>query len=108
MSIEGIIWLTFFALFKGVILTDALTAMARTWGIFNPIRNQVKCISFFRRLLDCYECTSVWAAGFVILYFNYFEIQWLTWLLILHRLAFYVSKIYELLDASRAVKEKQL
>ena len=101
--VEGII-----LLLKGIILTEGLTAAARSWGIFDGPRSRVKKSPFFRRLLDCCECTSVWAAGFVVPYLLYFEVPVLSYILIFARLALYLHTIYELIDASRAVKEGQI
>jgi hypothetical protein len=95
-------------LLKGVILTEGLTAAARSWGIFDEPRRRVKKSPFFRRLLDCCECTSVWAAGFVVPYLLYFELPILSYILISARLALYMHTIYDWLDACRAVKEGQL
>jgi hypothetical protein len=101
--VEGII-----LLLKGIILTEGLTAAARSWGIFDTPRRRVKKSPFFRRLLDCCECTSVWAAAFVALYLIYFEVYILTYILIFARLALYIHTIYDWLDACRAVKEGQI
>lgn len=102
--VEGIVWLL-----KAVILTEGLTTAARSWGVFDKPRSRVKMASpFFRRLLDCFECTSVWAAAFVFLYLVYFEWDFLTYTLLFARISLYLRTVYELLDASRAVKEGQI
>jgi len=102
--VEGIVFV-----FKGLILTEVLTRAARTWGIFDPLRSWLKFqSSFLRRLLDCFECTSVWAAALVVSYLMWFEVPLLTWLLIFHRLACFVQVVYDYLDALRAKKEGEI
>jgi hypothetical protein len=92
----------------GVILTEVLTRAVRTWGIFDSIRRRVKKLDFFRRLLDCFECTSVWIGAGVVAYLLYFEFKPFTYLLIFCSLARWLNVVYEYLDASRAVKEGEL
>lgn len=93
---------------KGIILTECLTRAARTWGIFDSIRSHVKKLDFFRRLLDCFECTSVWVGTFVVAYLVYFELDFITWALLFATLARYLHTFYEWLDASRSVKEGEI
>ena len=103
----GIIGFIIF-LVKGIILTEVLTNAVREWKIFDPIRNPLKRISFFRELLDCFECTSVWVAFFVIVYLTRFEWTPFTYALIIHRFACFIKLVYNILDAYRAVKEKEV
>lgn len=94
---------------KGIILTEVLTNAARTWGIFDDQRNWIKARSnFLRRLLDCFECSSVWAAFLIIFYLRYFEFYPLTWALIFHRLACFLNIAWLNFDAARANKESDL
>jgi len=96
-------------LLKGLILTEVLTNALRSWGIFDPYRNKLKSKSLFlQRLLDCFECTSVWAGFFVVSYLLFFEWEPFTFALIFHRLACFLHLGYEFLDASRSVKEGQI
>ena len=93
---------------KGVLLTEVLTRAIRTWGIFEDLRQLFTMIDFFKRLLACFECTSIWVASFVTLYLLYFEWPILSYLLIFSALARYLHTGYELLDAARAVKEGEI
>ncbi len=94
-------------LFKGIILTEVLTNAVRKWGIFNRQREWVKSKSnFFRSLLDCFECTSIWCAFFVVLYLSYFEIIFITYALIFHRTACFINIVWLNFDWSRANKEQ--
>lgn len=102
--VEGIIWLG-----KAIILTETLANAARSWGIFDALRDKLKNrVPFIRRLLDCFECTSVWAAIFVLLYLMYFEVLVLTYVLIFSRLACFLHVAWDYADAARAVKEKEI
>ena len=102
--VEGII----FGL-KGLILTEVLTNATRTWGIFESPRSFLKArSSFLRGLLDCFDCTSIWVAFFTVSYLLYFEWPLFTYALIFHWFARFTSTIYNYLDASRAVKEKEV
>src|SRR4030042_3197453 len=92
----------------GIILTEILTRSIRTWSIFDKPRSRVKGIAFFRRLLDCFECSSVWVGVFVVLYLLYFEFKPFTYLLIFCSLARWLNVVYEYLDACRAVKEGEI
>lgn len=93
---------------KGIILTEVLTRAARNWMLFDGIRSHVKKVNFFRRLLDCFECTSVWAGAFVVLYLVYFEQYLITWTLLFAALARYLHTFYEWLEAARSVKEGEI
>jgi hypothetical protein len=94
---------------KAAILTEVLTNAVRSWGIFDRLRAWVKCRSnFLRRLLDCFECTSIWVGTFVACYLMFFEITILSYLLIFSGLARYIHTAYDLLDAKRAVEEGKL
>jgi len=110
--LDGIIFIL-----KAIILTEALTNAVKNWGILEPIRNKVKSFklwvdengdSFFGRLLGCFECSSVWVSFFVIFYLLYFEWSYFTYVIIAQRLACFIQVGYQLLDATRAVKEKQI
>jgi len=102
--VEGII---FWA--KAVILTEVFCNAARSWGIFDNIRSTITTkVDFFRRLLECFECTSVWAATFTIFYLTFFEVELFTYILIAHRLACFLHLGFEYGDAARAVKEKEI
>ena len=108
IPVLGITWLIVFAV-KGLILTECLTRAARSWGIFNGIREALKAKSgFLRRLLDCFECTSVWVGFFVFFYLFLFDFPPITFGLIFATLARYLHVFYEWLDAARAVKEGQI
>jgi hypothetical protein len=100
---EGIVFIL-----KGIILTEVLTNALRSWGIFDLIRNKVKQISFFHRLLDCFECTSVWVGFFVVCYLLLFEVTIITYALILHRLACFLHCVLEWMDATRAKREGEI
>jgi len=102
---EGIIWF----LFKGIILTEVLTNALRSWEIFTPQRKWLKTQSdFLRRLLDCFECTSVWVGVVVIIYLTYFEVPLVTYALVFHRGACFIRNLYDLIDSYRAVKQGEL
>ena len=103
MVVEGIVFAV-----KGIILTECLTRAARTWELFDGIRSHAKKLDFFRRLLDCFECTSVWVGAFVVAYLVYFELEFITWALLFATLARYLHTFYEYLDACRSVKEGEL
>jgi hypothetical protein len=94
---------------KGIILTECLTRAARSWGIFDKLRQAVtmRC-DFLRRLLACFECTSVWIGAGVVTYLSWFEWKPFTYLLIFCSLARWLNVVYEYLDASRAVKEGEI
>lgn len=99
---------TFFIL-KGLILTEVFSNAARTWGIFDRPRTSLKSrFSFLARLLDCFDCTSIWAAFFSVAYLLYFEYPLFTYALLFHWFARISHNLYDLLDAHRAVKEKQI
>ncbi len=98
--VEGIIF--------GIIITDVLVRAIRSWGIFDPIRDRLKQNDFFRRLLSCYECTSVWVACFVAIYIFYINLPILTYFLVIIGLAKWFNTLYEWLDASRAKKEGEI
>ena|SRR3990170_4542326 len=91
---------------KGVILTEVLTNAARSWEIFKHQREWVKKNGFFSRLLDCFECTSVWAGVFIFCYLTYFEFPVFTWAIIFHRAACFINQAWLHLDWSRANKEQ--
>jgi len=93
---------------KGIILTEVFTNAARSWEIFKGPRERIKENGFFRRLLDCFECSSVWSGIFVVCYLMYFEIPILTWALIFHRAACFIQIGYLNFDLSRALKEDDL
>ena len=101
--VEGTIWFVI----KGIILTEVLTNAAREWGIFDEPREWIKSKSnYIRRLLDCYECSALWTAFFVIFYLLYFEWFVLTYALIFQWAARFVQIIYLNLDWERANKEQ--
>ena len=101
--VEGLIFI-----FKGLIITGVLTNAARTWSIFDAPRTTLKRNSFIRNLLDCFECTSVWAAFFTFFYLTSFEWAPFTYALIFHRLACILHEGYCLLEAVRSKKEGEL
>jgi hypothetical protein len=93
----------------GAVLTDVCVNALRSWGIFDRQRKWARSKSqFLNRLLDCYECTSVWAGTLVVGYLLWFEWEPLTYLLLFHRLAMFLHTAYEWLDAARAVKEGEI
>ena len=92
---------------KGIILTEVLTNAAREWGIFDRQRKWIKSKSdFLRTLLDCFECSAVYAGLFVVLYLSYFEVVVITYALIFHRIACFIKIFYLNLDWIRANKEQ--
>ncbi len=93
---------------KAVLLTEAVASAMTRWDIFTPVRQIVRRIRFFDKLLACFECSSVWAAAFVLCYLVFFEVTYLTYLLIIARLAWFVRTLYDWVDASRAVKEGEI
>jgi len=98
-------WIIF--LIKGIILTEVLTNAAREWKIFDRPRNWVKRRSnFFKELLDCFTCQSVWIAFFVVGYLSWFEIPLVTYALIFHRGACFLNSAWENADWARANKEQ--
>lgn len=101
--VSGIIFII-----KAILLTEVLTNVARNWGIFDSWRNRLKSIDFFRRLLDCFECTSVYAAFFVTFYLLYFEVTIVTYALCFHRLACFLHVGWEWADATRAKREGEI
>lgn len=102
--VEGIVFL-----FKGVVLVDVLTRAATEWGVFQGPRARVRGWSgFLDRLLGCFECTSVWVGGVVVVYLLWFEVAPLTYVLIFSRLAHVFHVLFNYLDAARAVKEGQV
>lgn len=91
------------SIIKGIILVEALTHAVRSWGILDPIRSFITSRShFIERLLQCFECTSVWIAAATVIYITYFEFYFFTYLIIFQRLACYVNIIINLIDARRA------
>jgi len=97
-------WIIFFI--KGIILTEVVTNAAREWKIFDRPRNWVKRSWFFKELLDCFTCTSVWGGGFVVLYLSYFEVSLVTYALIFHRGACFINIAWLNADWTRANKEQ--
>lgn len=99
--IEGIVFVI-----KGIILTEVLTNAAREWKIFDVPRKWIKKAMFFKELLDCFECSSVWIGGFVVSYLYWFEIPLVTYALIFHRAACFINIAWLNFDFSRANKEQ--
>jgi len=97
-------WIFFFI--KGIILTEVITNVVREWKIFDRPRNWVKRSWFFKELLDCFTCTSVWGGGFVVLYLSYFEVSLVTYALIFHRGACFINIAWLNADWTRANKEQ--
>jgi len=97
-------WIIFFI--KGIILTEVLTNAAREWKIFDRPRNWIKGCEFFKELLDCFTCTSVWCGAFVVFYLSWFEIPVFTYILIFHRGACFLNSAWENADWTRANKEQ--
>ena len=97
-------WIIFFI--KGIILTEVITNVVREWKIFDRPRNWVKRSWFFKELLDCFTCTSVWGGGFVVLYLSYFEVSLVTYALIFHRGACFINIAWLNADWTRANKEQ--
>ena len=94
---QAIFWI------KGFLLTEALTHAVRSWGIFDGIRSHVtaRC-DFLRRLLACFECTSVWIAAAVFAYLYLLDLWPFTFIIITARLATIAHIGIDLVDASRA------
>jgi hypothetical protein len=102
--VEGIVFII-----KGLILTEVFSNAARVWGIFESPRTFLSSrSSFLRELLACFDCTSIWAAFFSTCYLLYFEWPLFTYALLFHWFARISHNFYDLLDAHRAIKEKQL
>lgn len=96
--VEGIIFLG-----KGVILTEALTHAVKSWGIFDTVRDRLtRRYGFLRRLLPCFECTSVWIASGAILYLYFLDFRPLTFIVVFQRLAVYINIAINYVDALRA------
>ena len=99
----GIIWF----IIKGVILTEVLTNAAREWKIFDRPRNWLKGRSnFFKELLDCFDCSSVWLGAFVVAYLLWFEVAFFTYILIFHRGACFLNSAWLNADWARANREQ--
>lgn len=100
--IDGIVFVL-----KGIILTEVLTNVAREWKIFDRPRNWLKGRSwFFKELLDCFTCSSVWSAVFVVSYLYWFEIPLVTYALIFHRGACFINIAWLNADWARANREQ--
>ena len=97
-------WIFFFI--KGIILTEVITNATREWKIFDRPRNWVKRSWFFKELLDCFTCTSVWGGGFVVAYLSWFEIPLVTYGLIFHRGACFINIAWQNFDWTRANREQ--
>ena len=99
---EGTIWF----IIKGIILTEVLTNAAREWKIFDVSRKWIKKVNFFKELLDCFACVSVWVGVLVVSYLSWFEIPLVTYALIFHRAACFINIAWLNLDWARANKEQ--
>lgn len=94
---------TFIIIVKGILLTEALTHAVRSWGIFDDVRSYIVGKSdFSRRLLACFECTSVWIASCVFIYLTFLEFWPFTCIIILSRLATIAHIVVDLVDSLRA------
>jgi hypothetical protein len=90
-------------LVKGVLLTEALTHAVRSWGILDPVRTWFTDRStFLRRLLACFECTSVWIAASVFTFLFFLDIWPIEFIIITARLATIFHIGIDLVDAWRA------
>lgn len=88
---------------KGILLTEALTHAARSWGIFDGIRLRLTDrFDFFRRLLACFECSAVWFSGAVFIYLVFLDTWPITFIIIISRLATLAHMLIDLVDALRA------
>ena len=88
---------------KAILLTEALTHAIRNWGIFDGMRSSITSRSdFVRRLLACYECTSVWIATAVFTYLYFLDFWPFTAIIITARLATIAHIVVNLVDAWRA------
>ena len=88
---------------KAILLTEALTHAVRSWGIFDGIRSRITSRSnFIRRLLACYECSSVWIAAGVCSYLYFVDFWPFTFIIITARLATIAHIAVDLVDAWRA------
>lgn len=94
---------------KGIILTEALTHAARSWGIFDAVRSRITASSeFARRLLSCFECTSVWISAAVFAYLYFLDFWPITAIIIFQRLATIANIVINLVDAHRALTLNKL
>ena len=88
---------------KGILLTEALAHAVRSWGIFDGMRSRITSRSdFMRRLLACYECTSVWIAAAVFGYLYFLDFWPFTFTIITARLATIAHICIDGIDAWRA------
>lgn len=88
---------------KTILLTEALTHAVRSWGILATPRDYVtQHIDFIRRLLLCFECTSVWITAAVVAYVYFVDFWPLTFIIITARLATIAHIVIDWMDAARA------
>lgn len=88
---------------KLLLLTEALTHAFRSWEILASLRNPIKSRWHFAdKLLNCFECSSVWGAALAISYLCFLDFWPLTALLIFSRWANVLHIIIDWLDALRA------
>lgn len=88
---------------KAVVLTEALTHAVKSWGILEPARARLSGeIQFFKRLLSCFECVSVWTAAAVFVYLYFLDIQAVTYIIIFQRVATVLHIGVDFVDALRA------
>jgi len=93
----------------GIILTEALTHAVRSWEILDPIRNRItRRFNFINRLLNCFECTSVWIAAAVIAYLHFLDFWPITYIIIFQRLATILDIGIQYLDALRATTTNKI
>lgn len=93
----------FIFIIKAILLTEALTHAVRSWEIFEPPRSWLKHRSIFiARLLNCFECSSVWISTLVLCYLAFVEFLPFTLLIIVQRSATLYNIAINYLDALRA------
>ena len=94
---------------KLILLTEALTHAARSWGIFDGVRSHIaKRSDFARRLLSCFECTSVWIAATVFAYLYFLDLWPITFIIITARLATIAHIVIDGVDAWRASTQNKI
>jgi len=76
-----------------IIATEALTEIVVHSELFAGIRKELSMFWFFREMLECGWCVSVWMAGLVVLLI-YFRLEILLVPVAIHRLSNIFHEIY--------------
>ena len=82
-----------------IIAVEALTQLICKAELFDRPREQIKSLGgFFKALLSCPYCVSVWSALLIIGLMIYYEYTfWFILLLVLHRVSNFLHDIYSIL-----------